>query len=395
MVRHWFSERIFRLIHGHSLVYNTCWEDPRLDRHALQLTPADSVAMITSAGCNALDYVLDNPREIHAVDLNFRQNALLHLKIAAIRHLSFDDLFAMFGTGRLAGAGRIYADRLRCALPIVSQQFWDRRIKWFDHPRKSFYFRGTSGAFARAMNFYLDRVAGVRPWVNAILAAETLGEQRRLFEEKLWPRFWRPVIRGVVSRDTTLALLGVPRAQRLEVERSFPGGIAGFVHSCLRTVFTERSMRDNYFWRVYLTGAYTPDCCPEYLKPSNAERLKNGLLDRIRTHTASLNDFLRQHPRPISRFVLLDHMDWLADHRPHLLQEEWQAILDRAEPNARVIWRSGGLRSDFVTCLKVKHRGQPRSLSQLLALRPELADVLHGNDRVATYGSFHIADLAA
>ena len=38
--------------------------------------------MLTSAGCNALDYLLDGPAEIHAVDVNFRQNALLELKAA-------------------------------------------------------------------------------------------------------------------------------------------------------------------------------------------------------------------------------------------------------------------------------------------------------------------------
>ena len=51
--RRWFS-----LIHLKNLVYNQCWEDPRLDRVALELTPSDRVVIITSAGCNALDYAL-------------------------------------------------------------------------------------------------------------------------------------------------------------------------------------------------------------------------------------------------------------------------------------------------------------------------------------------------
>ena len=43
--------------------------------------------MITSAGCNALDYLLDEPRQVHAVDVNPKQNALLELKLSAIRNL--------------------------------------------------------------------------------------------------------------------------------------------------------------------------------------------------------------------------------------------------------------------------------------------------------------------
>jgi S-adenosylmethionine-diacylglycerol 3-amino-3-carboxypropyl transferase len=31
----------FRWVHGNHLVYNTCWEDPRLDRQALALGAGD------------------------------------------------------------------------------------------------------------------------------------------------------------------------------------------------------------------------------------------------------------------------------------------------------------------------------------------------------------------
>ena len=52
----WISRRVFDAVHRNNLVYNTCWEDPRLDREALRLGPDDDVLVITSAGCNALDY---------------------------------------------------------------------------------------------------------------------------------------------------------------------------------------------------------------------------------------------------------------------------------------------------------------------------------------------------
>ena len=81
----WLDVRMFNMVHRHNLVYNTCWEDPRLDRAALELGPDDTVMVITSAGCNALDYALESPRHVYAVDMNPRQNALLQLKISAIR----------------------------------------------------------------------------------------------------------------------------------------------------------------------------------------------------------------------------------------------------------------------------------------------------------------------
>ncbi|MCA9224547.1 MAG: DUF3419 family protein, partial [Planctomycetales bacterium] len=159
----WMSGRVFKFVHGNNLVYNTCWEDPRLDRVALELGPSDNVLVITSAGCNALDYALTGPNHVHAVDMNPRQNSLLELKLAGIKHLEFDDFFRMFGQGYLPNAARTYQQKLRPHLSTWAQSYWDNWIKFFNHPRRPFYFRGTSGAFARLINVYINRIAKVRP----------------------------------------------------------------------------------------------------------------------------------------------------------------------------------------------------------------------------------------
>ncbi|MEQ8659832.1 MAG: DUF3419 family protein, partial [Gammaproteobacteria bacterium] len=85
------NDRLFDAFYARALVYNTCWEDPAIDRQVLELGPDDDVMVIASAGCNALDYALTAPASVHAVDMNPRQIALLELKLAAIRALDFDD----------------------------------------------------------------------------------------------------------------------------------------------------------------------------------------------------------------------------------------------------------------------------------------------------------------
>ena len=84
-VLHGIHQLCFGTMHRHRLLYNACWEDPRLDRALFQIQPDSRVLVITSAGCNALDYLLDDPAEVVAVDVNPRQNALLELKLALIR----------------------------------------------------------------------------------------------------------------------------------------------------------------------------------------------------------------------------------------------------------------------------------------------------------------------
>ncbi|MEZ6135790.1 MAG: BtaA family protein [Pirellulaceae bacterium] len=393
-LRNWISGRVFKFVHGNNLVYNTCWEDPRLDREALNLSSQDRVLVITSAGCNALDYALAGPAHVHAVDMNPRQNALLELKMAGIRKLEYEDFFGMFGHGHHKTAGKLYQSTLRGQLSPWAQTYWDKWIKFFDNPRRTFYYRGTSGAFARMISFYIDRAAKLRPEINEILAAQSVAEQQEIYQ-RIQERFWSRSLRFTLNRDTTLSMLGVPKAQRQQIENQYPGGILKFIQDSMEAVFAKLPMHDNYFWRVYITGSYTPECCPEYLKPDNFSKLKADGISNVSVHTDSVQGFLEKGAEPISRFILLDHMDWLSDHFFPLLESEWQAILARAAPGSRVLWRSGGLRTDFIDRVQLTHGGKQLYLPELLTYHEEQAAALHELDRVHTYGSFYIADLAA
>lgn len=391
-ISEWVSGRVFRFVHGNNLVYNTCWEDPRLDRKALELTESDSLLVITSAGCNALDYLLAGAGTVHAVDMNPRQNALLDLKCAAIRQLDYPRYYQMFGEGRLPNVESIYADKLRKQLQPASQKYWDRWIRFFDHPKKTFYFRGTSGAFAKMIGTYINKIARCRKEVMEILEAPTLADQQDIYT-RVRPKIWSKSLRFAMNRDTTLSMLGVPKAQRRQIDQQYPGGIVKFVEDSIEAVFARIPIQDNYFWRVYITGSYTPTCLPEYVKEENYHLLRNGLLDRLNIHTNSVQRFLEGHDGEISRFVLLDHMDWLSDHYFPWLESEWQAILMRAAPKTRILWRSGGLRTDFINDVVVQKNGESVKLPELLTYNTELANELHQLDRVHTYGSFYIADL--
>lgn len=391
----WIQSQGFNLIHGHHLVYNTCWEDPRLDRSALELGHDDTMLVITSAGCNILDYALDDPHRIFAVDVNPRQNALLELKITSIRKLEYEDFFGLFGHGRLKDFPRVYIRTLRPSLSHRAQRYWDRHLDYFTDRGKrhsTFYYHGSSGWVARLVNVYIDRVADLRDEINALMEAPTLEIQQTLYEQ-LYDSFWSRPLCWTLGRDSLLSLLGVPQSQRLEIERHHSEGVVGYIKQCLTYVFSCLPLADNYFWRVYLYGEYTPTCCPAYLKPENYQRLRDGGVDRISVHTATIEQFLKSCTTPISRFVLLDHMDWLSCFRVPALQQEWQAIVNRAAQHTRIIWRSGALRVDYVDPLEVQVHGRPTRVGDLLTYHQDLAKDLHAKDRVGTYGSFYIADL--
>ncbi len=382
-LRHRAYDAFFKAMHGNRLIYNSCWEDPRADRELLQLNADSRLVMITSAGCNALDYLLDDPAQIHCIDLNPRQNALLELKLALLRQGDFDALFQLFGLGWHNDFQRLYL-QLRSSLSLSARCFWDRNGALFDRSgRGSFYFRGAAGDVAYAMYLLLRRLRpGLRRQVLALLEATDLAEQKRLYAQ-IEPKLWGALLRWFVRQPATLTLLGVPRAQRALIEGQYPGGVPAYVQDKLRYLLTEIPIRDNYFWRVYITGSYTPDCCPNYLRAEHFQTLR-ARAERIRLHTCSVADFLQSGKESWSHFVMLDHQDWMAAHAPEALAEEWRLILQSSNDGARILMRSAGLSMDFL----------PEFVQQRLVADHAGAEHWHRRDRVGTYGSVLSAGLA-
>lgn len=391
------DQKVFDVIYSRSLVYNTSWEDPAVDRLALDLGADDTVLVITSAGCNALDYALTGPRRVHAVDANPRQNALLELKLAGIRHLAFDDFFALFGGGGHPRFREMYLDVLRRDLSPFAQHFWDRRQHWFGHidARGSFYYFGLSGIVARTFRYFFAVKPRLRHGLDQLLDARTMDRQREVYDSMVARALWTPYVSWALSRQLTMSMLGVPHPQRKEVERQHAGGIGGFVREAVEYVVRQLPIWTNYFWTLYLRGRYTRDNCPEYLRRDNFLALKAGGIDRVRIHTCTVTDFLQRTQERITKYVLLDHMDWMSSYQPRALVEEWNAILDRAAPGARVILRSAHADPDYLRTVNVGEGASRRRLADAIRFHPDLARELSRADRVHTYAGFHIADVTA
>lgn len=113
------------------LRYSLVWEDSATLYDALAITPADRVLVITSAGCNALNVLLKNPRQVLAIDLNPVQNRLLRLKMHVIRHHEPPVLRGLLG---LDGPEQVRAaaGELWTTLPADEQPFWQSFFR--SHP---------------------------------------------------------------------------------------------------------------------------------------------------------------------------------------------------------------------------------------------------------------------
>jgi S-adenosylmethionine-diacylglycerol 3-amino-3-carboxypropyl transferase len=216
---------------------------------------------------------------------------------------------------------------------------------------------------------------------QALLKAGGLKEQEKHYE-RIEPQLFRQEITWLLRQPAVMAFIGVPRPQLRLIESNSPGGFGGYLRDKLKRVFTTLPIQENYFWRVYLTGSYTSDCCPEYLRADNFQAIKDRC-KRIKVHNSTVTEFLRQNPGSYSHFVLLDHLDWLAWHDTEALEEEWRQIFKNSRPGTKILMRSAGPDLGFL----------PSWVRPRLRFFPELTQSLHGLDRVGTYGSLHLGEV--
>jgi S-adenosylmethionine-diacylglycerol 3-amino-3-carboxypropyl transferase len=377
------NNRIFSKIHSSSLVYNTCWEDPRCDRAMLGINKQSKIVMLTSAGCNALDYLLDGAERIDCVDMNAKQNALLDLKLALFKSGNKDALYGFFGDGKYKEAREVLEEDVKHLLPDYALRFWQKHITSFSGTgmRKSFYYHGSSGIVAYFLKTFLETNPSTKHKVNQMFEADTIEQQAQLYyaiEPKLLNRF----IAFILDLHLVQSMVGVPKSQQDLARRSFPDGMTGYFKYCFRKVFAEQSLKDNYFWKLYFKGHYDRDCCPHYLMPENYHDLSKSV-HQIHTHTSTLSEFLRNAPGKYTHFVLLDHQDWLAANNKPALQEEWDLIFANSAPGAKILLRSAAFNRDFI----------PQEVQNKVCFDDNLVQNVQLTDRVGTYASTHFGVL--
>lgn len=313
-----------------------------------------------------LGYLLEGPRSIYTTDINFRQNALLELKMVMIGHGRDDDHFRMFCTGKHEEYLDIYF-RIRDRLSKESRKYWDSAITFFDPNSPGFYFRGTCGRFALALNCFLSAI-GVRDDLVRLTREPMSVSQRRSIYEKIDHRVFNNVLAGLWKTSPVLSLLGVPVTQS-----SRSSELQSFLRSRLYEIFVLQDPAQNPYWGLYLNGSYTKANLPGHLFPENTGKLKKQL-HKVQASTGSLITLLRSTGRIFSHFVLLDHMDWYSDQDSRR-RETWEQILSHSRGGTRILLRSVEDSQSFF----------PEWVQRSCKIRLIPKSETHTSDRVNTY----------
>ena len=370
------------------LVYAQIWEDPVVDMEALAIEPGHRIATIASGGCNVFSYLVADPAEIVAVDLNTAHVALNNLKRVAIERLpdydSFRRFFADADDKTNVDAYRIH---VRPYLDEVSIHYWEgrdligrRRINGF---ARGLYKRGLLGNFI-GLAHIVARLHRVDP--REFLAATTVEEQRAIFEAKFAPIFDRKFIRWITDQRSSLFGLGIPPAQYDALAGGKP--MADVLRARLEKLACDFPLADNYFaWqafgRRYAKDGTAP--LPPYLQAANYAAVK-ARAGRVTMLHANMTDMLAAaDAASFDRYVFLDAQDWMSDAQ---LAALWTEVTRTARPGARVLFRTAAEPSLLPGRL-------PPDLLDRWDYRTDESLGFTRRDRSAIYGGVHLYVLKA
>lgn len=353
------------------IVFNMSWEDPEMDRRALRVGPDDTVISISSAGCNPLNFLCQNPKRLISVDGNPAQNAVLELKLAAIATLDYETFFDIFAARRPAVVSDVYRSHLRPLLSDTSRAYWDRKL-WI--VARNLYDFGRMGLFCRILRAYLSLLGFSKQRIDTFFEIESLPEQAAFYRRYVAPKLWGPGAKALTNFKPFMYLAGVHPEQFKLVDGRHD--IYEYVKERVEYALTRVPLYDNYFLSIAVTGRFRGQRVPPYLLEENFATLRANL-DRVEIVNGWLGPYLdTQPPQSISKFNLLDIFDWMP---PAAFEQTLQSVLRTATPTARLIYRSGSYRLD-----------PPAAVRPRLQHHADLARELLAIDRSATYGSFYV-----
>ncbi|HTM20166.1 MAG TPA: DUF3419 family protein [Kofleriaceae bacterium] len=356
------------------IVYSQCWEDPAVAADGLELGPGDDLLCLTSAGCNVMALSLRRPRSITAIDFSAAQNALLELKIAALRALPWAEYVAFLGARPSRTRLATYRDRVRPELRDAARAYWDQADALLGPGVIH------AGRFQRYLRIFRTAVLPLvhrRSRVERMMSLADAGERRRYYDDVWDNRRWRALFTMFFGR-AVMARLGRDPAFFRYVDRDDIG--TEFLRRARRAL-VDTTPAENHFLQYALLGGY-PDLehGPIYLRESSFAALRETTAG-IHLVQGDLESHLHTlGPGALSKLYLSDLFEWVsAEHHAAMLR----AIHEVTRPGGRLVYWN-----------LLVPRSRPDQLADRFAVHPERSAELHARDLAFVYGSFHVESVS-
>ena len=307
-----------------TIIYSAANEDPSSELAALKLNHDDTVLTITGSGARALDLLIAGPKKVISIDMNEKQNFLLALKCCAYKKLTYPDFAKFVGLITCDDRLSIYK-KLRLNLSDEVKNYWDQQL---DKIEGGILYCGVWETYLLKLS-WLTRFR--RNIVNQLFDAETVDEQKLIFEKKWNGFFWKQFIKLLNVRWIWKVLLKEPGIELIDPNLH----IGHYIHERLAHIISHQKAKNNPFLNLIVFGKYNEICLPLHLQEQHFNTIKQAV-DTIEIVTEPIDEYLNNAKKSVDAFSISDFSSY-ADFSQY--QKIWRSIMFAAKDNARICER--------------------------------------------------------
>jgi S-adenosylmethionine-diacylglycerol 3-amino-3-carboxypropyl transferase len=348
--------------------YASVWEDADVLCEALEpVARGGRLCSVASAGDNVLALLTLDPAEVVAVDLSAAQIACLDLRLAAFRRLAHEEVVAFLGVTGSAARATTYAG-LRADLSQRARAFWDA------HPAEIAGGAIHAGKFERYFGLFrrwLLPLVHSRRTIDALCREKPIEAQREFYARRWDTWRWRAMFRVFFGRAVMGRLGRDP-----EFFAAVEGPVADRILERSRYALTELPVATNPFFTYIMTGNFSRQALPRYLRPAHAAAIR-GRLDRVRLLEGGVEQAIEGR---FDGFNLSDIFEYMS---PDQHARCYAAILDHARAGARLVYWN-----------MLAPRTRPESEARRARPLEDLARTLHARDRAWFYQRLLVDEVA-
>ena len=297
-------------------------EDGRSELAGLQ-GAGGCMVCITASGTRPLDMLLSGAEKVIAIDLNPAQNALLRLKIGAMRVLDRSEMLVFLG---ITAGDRLHLwDRVKPALSADDADYWQARIKLI---RKGIWY---AGLWERVLRFGARGTRLIRGRkIDDLFNAPDIATQAEIWDTHFDDWIWRASIRMLGRPWVWTRVIGEPGGAFLPSPDAVEARLAGSFARASRSFL----FRESDFASLILRGCSAlPSALPIHLLAENYDTVQQRL-DRLDVRLCGLHE-LDESTRA-DAFSLSDFGSY-TDETSYAAA--WRGVLKSARPGARFVER--------------------------------------------------------
>jgi S-adenosylmethionine-diacylglycerol 3-amino-3-carboxypropyl transferase len=286
------------------------------------LSGAKRILCLTGSGTRPLDMLVSDADEVIALDVNPTQNALLHLKVAAIRSFDHGEFLSFLGLGQRQ-SNRTYYDQLRDRLSPAMREYWDQNRRLVE---SGVWYAGKWEKLLRWNARVLRLFRGKA--IRELMGASSVEEQARIWQQRFSDSLLRATIEMVGRRWVWKWIMREPAGNFLPGSRAVGERLSNAFEQASRTYL----FRTSDFATLILLGTLKPDgALPVHLRPENYQLVRERLsrLRIVQGDISSLNSLAISN---IDGFSLSDFGSYCG---PEVYAACWSGILNVAAPGAK------------------------------------------------------------